>query len=285
MEILVLISHFFHVRRRGGQVLIIPDDMGLAHAVRGAPGGAPVVLLHDAGLAASAWARVAGALDARARIVLPDLRGHGASPDSHDDHSMRDVVEDVVKLLRSLNIRDALLVGEGIGGMIAQAVAAEAPATTRALVLIGTAPKIGTEDRWLRRADDLAALDAEARAEAILSRATIAPPAPEIRALAAAVPGETMRRICVAVAHTDLRASTDTLRLPVLGLVGREDRVTPPDLMREMIEGIPGADLVLLPRCGHLASLDAPEAVASAINGFMARTGHLLAPIGNGSDA
>jgi pimeloyl-ACP methyl ester carboxylesterase len=46
-----------------------------------------------------------------------------------------------------------------------------------------------------------------------------------------------------------------------LVLAGREDAVTPPAVQTEMAEAIPDATLVLLPRCGHLAPLERPEAV------------------------
>ncbi|HMQ28613.1 MAG TPA: alpha/beta fold hydrolase, partial [Acidimicrobiales bacterium] len=49
---------------------------------------------------------------------------------------------------------------------------------------------------------------------------------------------------------------------PTLVLAGREDQLTPPEPQLEMAHAIPDATLVLLPRCGHLAPLERPEAVA-----------------------
>ena len=189
---------------------------------------------------------------------------------------MAAIVDEVGETLQAMGLQDAMVVGMGIGGMIAQALAAERPALVRALVLIGTAPKLMTEAWWLERGRDLTRLDDHARAAALLDRGMRRPVPEHLRAAVAATPVATIEKFCAAIAHTDLRQSTDTLRLPVLGLVGRGDRITPPDLMREMIDGIPGADLVMIPGAGHLAPWDAPEETAGQVNAFMARTGHFL---------
>ena len=235
-----------------------------------------VVLIHDFRLDRRVWGNVAKRLPSQVRCVIPDLRGYGHSPAPDRQWSMRDVVYDLANTLFSLNIRDAIVVGSGTGGMIAQALAAEVPQAVRALVLIGTGAKLETEDRWLHRAQVLSGLPDTARVRQLLEAATYRAPDPHLCEIAASTRPDTLRRMCEAVAHTDLRRSTDALRLPTLGLVGRNDRITPPDLMREMIDGIPGASLELLPRCGHITAYDAPEATADAINGFLDRTGHLL---------
>lgn len=51
---------------------------------------------------------------------------------------------------------------------------------------------------------------------------------------------------CAAMADTDLRLSTAGLRLPVLAVAGSEDGSTPPDLVRETAETIPGARFALI---------------------------------------
>ncbi|SOH95221.1 3-oxoadipate enol-lactonase [Monaibacterium marinum] len=207
---------------------------------------------------------------------MPDLRGHGGSDAPDGDWSMRDIVYDVADMLFALGLKDTLVVGMGIGGLIAQALAAEFPQSVRAMVLIGTAAKLETEERWLTRAHALSTLPDAERAQALLHSATRKSADTHLRDIAQSTPAQTVRRMCQAVAHTDLRISTDALRLPTMGLVGRDDRITPPDLMREMTEGIPGAQLQLIPRCGHLTPYDAPEMTAQAINRFIEQTGHLL---------
>jgi 3-oxoadipate enol-lactonase/4-carboxymuconolactone decarboxylase len=61
------------------------------------------------------------------------------------------------------------------------------------------------------------------------------------------------------------------IRAPALVLVGTEDISTPPSRSEEIAAGIPGAEMVLIPRAGHLAALEAPEAVTKELLGFLRR--------------
>jgi pimeloyl-ACP methyl ester carboxylesterase len=67
------------------------------------------------------------------------------------------------------------------------------------------------------------------------------------------------------MARPDNRALLPTISCPTLVLVGREDALTPPSLAEEIAAGIPGARLEIIPECGHLSSLEQPEAVNRAL--------------------
>ena len=52
-------------------------------------------------------------------------------------------------------------------------------------------------------------------------------------------------------------------------LVGAQDALTPPELAREMADGIEGASLVVVPQSGHLSTLERPEAVTRALQAWL----------------
>jgi pimeloyl-ACP methyl ester carboxylesterase len=60
-----------------------------------------------------------------------------------------------------------------------------------------------------------------------------------------------------------------TIRCPTLVLVGEADALTPPERSDEMAAAIPGAKLVKVPDCGHLSTLERPEAVTKALVEWM----------------
>ena len=62
-------------------------------------------------------------------------------------------------------------------------------------------------------------------------------------------------------ARPDNRPLLASIRCPTLVVVGREDVLTPPDLSREIAAGIPGARLEIVADCGHLSTMERPEAV------------------------
>ena len=69
--------------------------------------------------------------------------------------------------------------------------------------------------------------------------------------------------------RADSRPLLLTIRCPTLVLVGEQDGVTPPALSDEMAAGIPGARLVKIPDCGHLSTMERPEAVTKELVAWM----------------
>jgi len=65
------------------------------------------------------------------------------------------------------------------------------------------------------------------------------------------------------------------LRLPALGIAATEDGSTPPDLVRETVMSIPGAQFHLMRRAGHMACVEQPEDYAGAVTGFLRAIGHI----------
>jgi pimeloyl-ACP methyl ester carboxylesterase len=69
----------------------------------------------------------------------------------------------------------------------------------------------------------------------------------------------------------DSRPLLATIRCPTLVLVGAQDELTPPHLADEMAAGVPGARLVKVPDCGHMSTLERPEAVTDALLEWLTR--------------
>ena len=71
-------------------------------------------------------------------------------------------------------------------------------------------------------------------------------------------------------ARADSRPTLAEVRVPTLVLVGAEDVLTPPAESEAMAAAIPGARLEVVPRAGHLANLERPDAVNAALAAFLA---------------
>ena len=75
------------------------------------------------------------------------------------------------------------------------------------------------------------------------------------------------------LARPDASALLPGIRCPTLVLCGEQDNWAPADRHREMAASIPGAQLVLVPECGHMCTLERPEAVTRALLEWYARAG------------
>jgi pimeloyl-ACP methyl ester carboxylesterase len=77
------------------------------------------------------------------------------------------------------------------------------------------------------------------------------------------------RQCRAAMDRPDLRATLRDLRIPVLITCGREDKVTPPALARELASLIPSAHLALVDRCGHLLPLERPDELVALLRQWL----------------
>ncbi len=59
------------------------------------------------------------------------------------------------------------------------------------------------------------------------------------------------------------------VEIPTLVLVGSDDRLTPPELSREMADLVEWSSLVIVPECGHLPPLEGPEPVTEALRAWL----------------
>jgi len=71
------------------------------------------------------------------------------------------------------------------------------------------------------------------------------------------------------MSRPDSRPTLGMIDCPTLVLVGDDDQLTPPELAREMANGIRGAQLVIVPESGHLSTLEQPQAVTKALVEWM----------------
>ncbi|WP_397541368.1 3-oxoadipate enol-lactonase [Roseovarius salis] len=256
------------------------DDVTLHYREDGEPDGAPVVFANSLGTDLHLWDAVLPHLPHGLRLIRYDKRGHGHSSVPPAPYAMGALVRDAEALLDHLGVRDAVFVGLSIGGMIGQGLAVKRHDQIRALVLSNTAAKIGTKRMWQDRIDTVRDGGIAALAEAVLarwfSRDFLAKG--EVTTWHDMLVGtqpEGYIGCCAAIAGTDFYTPTSGLRLPVLGIAGSEDGATPPDLVRETVELVPGSKFRLMRRAGHLPCVERPEEYAQVLAGFLREIGHV----------
>lgn len=255
-------------------------DVQLHYRVDGDPNGAPIVFANSLGTDLRLWDAVLPYLPAGLRIIRYDKRGHGLSSEPTAPYSMGALVRDTEALLDHLQVRDCVFVGLSIGGLIAQGLAVKRMDQVRALVLSNTAAKIGTPKIWQDRMAAVRKDGIEALADAAMERWF----SRDFRASAEHVAWRNMMvrqpvdgyvGCCAAISGTDFYTPTSGLRLPTMGIAGSEDGSTPPDLVRETIDLIPGARFELMRRAGHLPCVEQPSEYAALLQSFLSDIGHI----------
>ncbi|VDC31341.1 3-oxoadipate enol-lactonase [Pseudogemmobacter humi] len=259
--------------------LIYLPDLRLNTRLDGPEGGPPLILIHALGLSHEIWDPLVARLPGH-RILRFDLRGHGASDRPPAPYTMGSLIRDTERLADHFALKETVVIGLSIGGMIAQGLAVKRLDLVRGLVLSNTAARIGTAAGWhdriaLVREQGLEAV-ADATMERWLGRNWRASPAmPDLRARLLATHPEGWAGCAAAIAGTDFYETTATLRLPALAIAGAHDGSTPPDLVRETAELIPGHRFRLIRGAGHIPMAERPDDYAEAIREFLTGIGHV----------
>lgn len=250
--------------------------------VRGS--GPPVLLLHAFPLSLAMWEPPAEALAASHLVVRLDARGFGGSPPGDGLLTMERIASDAAALLDHLGLPRAVICGLSMGGYAALAMVRRHPERIRALVLADTKAGPDTAEARQGRAqlaeavlrDGTAAL-AETMVGRLLGPTSLRERPAVVARVREMILAASPRGVADALPGLGARAdSTPTLRevrVPTLLLFGEEDALTPPSEGEAMRQAIAGSRLEVIPRAGHLANLENPEAFGAALLGFLGGLG------------
>jgi len=253
-------------------------DIRVNYQITGPDDGLPVVFSNGLGTHMGMWDPLMPHLPSHWRILRYDQRGHGQSDIPLSPYSMGQLVRDSEALLDHLGISACVFVGLSLGGMVAQGLAVKRPDLIRALVLSNTAARIATKEIWEERARLARAGGLEALADASLTRwfspaFRASPDVAQWRAMLLGAPLEGWLGGAAAIAGTDFYTTTANLRLPTLGIAGDRDGSTPPDLVRETVDLVPGSEFALIRGAGHLPHVEQPQRYAEILTGFLHKNG------------
>lgn len=255
-------------------------DVRLHYRVDGPEDGAPVVFANSLGTDMRLWDPILPMLPKGLRIIRYDKRGHGLSSCPPAPYAMGALITDVERLLDFLGVRQCVFVGLSIGGMIGQGLATKRLDLVRAMVLSNTAAKIGNPQMWAERIATVEKDGIESLADAVMERWFAADfrAKPELELWRnMLVRGEDAgyAGCCAAISGTDFYTPTASLRLPLLGIAGSEDGSTPPDLVRETVDLVPGSKFHLIRKAGHLPCVEQPREYATVLSDFLKGVGHV----------
>jgi 3-oxoadipate enol-lactonase len=243
-----------------------PPKMQLTHRLDGPPGRPVLVLVHPLGLSGAVWQPQLDAFAATNRVVRVDLRGHGGSPCPPGPYDVPLLAADVLELLDALAIERARFCGLSIGGAVSLWLAASAPERVERLVVACSSARFGEPAAWHERAARVRAGGMEAVADFAVGRwftPAFAQREPQRhahwRAQFTAAPPEGYAACCEALAAWDFRDRLGEVRAPTLVIAGADDPASPLPDVHALRDGIPGAQLAVLPGAAHLASVEQPE--------------------------
>lgn len=241
--------------------------------------GPDVLLLPGLGASLHVWYAQMRALSPHRRVTAVDLRGHGSSAKPPGPYTIRQIADDVARLMQELSAQPAVVVGSSMSSLVGVELAAAYPELVSGLVLVGGFATLGTEGRVRFRER---AITAEQQGMAALVDAVVAGAMGAVthqtqpglvglfrQALLGNDPAG-YAACCRAIAVADTTPLLGAVRCPTLVLYGEQEQVAPLTAARVLKQGIPHATVRVISGAGHLPFLEQPAAFNAALQEFLA---------------
>jgi pimeloyl-ACP methyl ester carboxylesterase len=261
----------------------LPDGVTLAYIEMGPADGPAVVLIHGYTDSARDWVPLLPYLSKQFRLILVDIRGHGASSKPECCYTRFDFAYDVKLLLDALAVQKADIIGHSLGSIIAQTFAEFWPERTRRVVLIsstgGHPPGVAYAPQFDFGAE-IRKLKEPIEADSPFMIAWWDSPTPvdpdfirRQRRDAAGIP----LRVWLAVldqslsadAYGDLQSTLPRLRAPTLLIWGGKDPIMEEPVRKTLRDALPTARVKIFDGLGHNPFWEDPPAVGAALNRFL----------------
>ena len=242
--------------------------------------GPDFLLLHTLLAERTVFDRVLPKLAAKYRLTIPNLPGYGATPPLEGDAPVvRDYANRIAGIMDAADLPDDThVLGNGAGGFMSVALAINHGDRFSKLILADTGPgfpeaakaplrflanKVETDG--MEPVLDAAMLRMFPESFIAANPTIIA----ERKAALATCNPKAFAATARALANVEMADEIGDIKNETLVIVGLDDETTPPALSYALHEGIPGAQLVEIPDCGHCPQIQSQEIFLQAVSGFL----------------
>jgi pimeloyl-ACP methyl ester carboxylesterase len=253
----------------GFDSMFLKSEDVLLNVVEWGPRDSPAFLAHGGWVGNwELWQEPFRLMQPRWRCISYDHRGAGSTQATADQIEPQALVDDVIRVLDHLDVRECVLAGESLGALTCMTAALQRPDRIAGLVLVDGTPKGGGADALI----DGARSDFPATVRWFVDACVPEPDSEHIRRwgrqiLLRAEPEAAARILEV---HGEVTPEAGQLTVPTLLIHGEQDAIVPVDAARALASLIPDARLVTLPETGHVPTLTRPDLVVDAIEDWWA---------------
>ena len=257
------------MREIGNNIEIKLNDLKISYNDEGESGAPVIIFIHGFPFNKSMWDGQLKALKTNYRVIAYDVRGHGNTEAGKGDFSIDLFANDLLSFMEALSIDKAMLCGLSMGGYIALNAVGKYPDRFDALILCDTTCIADTpeaKEKRLKTIESIKQEGVEKFADASLknffaseSLTTKEALVATVREMILSTPNKTLLKTLRAFyERKETCSKLSDIIVPVLIMVGNEDKITPPEASQFMHEKIADSFLYIVEHAGHLSNLENP---------------------------
>jgi len=268
------------MRNPGKNIKLTANNITVSYTEEG-PENAPVIIfIHGFPFSKEMWNKQMEALRENFRVIAYDVRGHGNSYSGTDDFTIELFVKDLLSLMDVLEIKKSVLCGLSMGGYIALNAIENHPYRFESLILCDTSCKADSpeaKDKRMKAIDDILENGIEKFADDSVknffapdSFSTKKELVAEVREIMINTSEKSVIKTLLALSkRKETCSKLSEIKVPVLILVGNEDKITPPEAAQFMHEEINGSVMSIIKNAGHLSNLENPGQFNELLKRFL----------------
>lgn len=257
------------MREIGNNIKVTVNDITVSYNDEGENGAPVIIFIHGFPFNKSMWNKQLKVLKENYRVIAYDVRGHGDSDSGTGDFSIDLFADDLIGFMDVQKIDRAMLCGLSMGGYIALNAIERYPDRFDALILSDTSCLADTTEIKEKRLKTIESIKKNGVAKfadesiknlfALESLSTKEKEIALVREMILNISKESLLKTLRAFyERKETCSKLNDINVPVLILVGKEDKITPPEAAQLMHEKIEDSVLYIIEHVAHLSNIENP---------------------------
>jgi len=236
--------------------------------------GKALTLLHGFPFDHTIWLEIVPLMENDARILLPDLRGHGKSPSPPGTYTMQAMAEDVIRLWDALKIEKSILAGHSMGGYVTLAIAKTYPERLYGLILMASHSYADSPEKKAERMETIKKIEKNGDVSILTGMFRKLSYNKEIveksqTIISRAHPVGVCGALAGMAERQDSTQVLSDLEIPALMIAGKDDQMVAIENSRTIAAQMKKPWLIEISQAGHLPMLEQTAAVVDALKEFI----------------
>lgn len=253
---------------------------GLYIETYGEPTNQAIIFIHGFPFDHTLWDPVITDLEEDYYCISYDIRGFGNSEFNSGQYTMESYTEDLENIISKLELNKPVICGFSMGGYIALRTNEKLQEKFKALILANTTTGSDNDEAKLKRASAISSINSDGVEPFVDKFFSVAfskefnkNETQKLKELKNKIldfsPIGIKGALLAMVSRTDTTESLSEIDIPVLLITSDNDKVIPPETMKDMADKIKNSTFVSVKNSGHVSMVENTEEFNNAIKNFL----------------